>query len=185
MQLTMWFYLFIYCRKSDEELDAIALSAQALVLHLKQLNGLTKDGVIEPVDNLQIALLLALFVSDHFGGCDRSGIVERTRKTVSGSNYRKPFVCTCSTGNSDSANTSQKQILDAVEDIVLSDLCEKSLRSIKSKRNSVVVPIGSVQFGVCRHRAVLLKVIVSLYLCFYTSMFQSTCLCLHILVLII
>ncbi|KAL5785640.1 hypothetical protein ACOSQ2_008032 [Xanthoceras sorbifolium] len=147
-------------RKCDEALDAIALSAQAMILHLKKLNGLSKDGDTKAADNLQIASLLALFVSDHFGGSDRSAIVERTRKNVSGSNYRKPFVCTCSTGNSESISTSSKQILDTAEDIVVTDLCEKSLRSIKAKQNSVIVPIGTLQFGVCRHRALLMK-----YLC--------------------
>ncbi|KAK2647110.1 hypothetical protein Ddye_022305 [Dipteronia dyeriana] len=147
-------------RKYDEELDAITLSAKALVLHLKQSNGLTKDGDTQLVDNLQIAWLLALFVSDHFGGSDRSTIVEKTRKNMSGLNYGKPFVCTCSTGNGESVSTSSKQILDTAEDIVFTDLCEKSLRSIKAKRNSIIVPIGSLQFGVCRHRALLMK-----YLC--------------------
>ncbi|GAV57544.1 Pkinase domain-containing protein/LRR_4 domain-containing protein/LRR_7 domain-containing protein/EDR1 domain-containing protein [Cephalotus follicularis] len=145
-------------RESDEELDAIALSAQALVFHLKRLNGLTKVTDPVAIDNLQIGSLLALFVSDHFGGSDKSAIVERTRRAVSGSNYGKPFVCTCSTGNSD--NTSTKQFLDTVEDIVFSDLCEKSLRSVKTRRNSIIVPIGTLQFGVCRHRALLMK-----YLC--------------------
>ncbi|XVF38298.1 hypothetical protein REPUB_Repub20aG0088700 [Reevesia pubescens] len=146
-------------RERDEELDAIALSSQALVFHLKHLNGLSKYKERVPVDNLQIASLLALFVSDHFGGSDKSGIVERTRKAVSGSNYKKPFICTCSTGNGDSASTCNKT-LDTVEDIVFSELCERSLRSIKSRRNSIVVPIGTLQFGVCRHRALLMK-----YLC--------------------
>ncbi|OMO54688.1 hypothetical protein CCACVL1_27662 [Corchorus capsularis] len=146
-------------RERDEELDAITLSAQALVFHLKHLNGLAEDRDWVPVDNLQIASLLALFVSDHFGGSDRSGIVERTRKAVSGSNYKKPFICTCSTGNGDNASAANKT-LDTVEDIVFSDLCERSLRSIKSRRNSIVVPIGTLQFGVCRHRALLMK-----YLC--------------------
>ncbi|OMO85566.1 hypothetical protein COLO4_21575 [Corchorus olitorius] len=146
-------------RERDEELDAITLSAQALVFHLKHLNGLAEDREWVPVDNLQIASLLALFVSDHFGGSDRSGIVERTRKAVSGSNYKKPFICTCSTGNGDNASAANKTS-DTVEDIVFSDLCERSLRSIKSRRNSIVVPIGTLQFGVCRHRALLMK-----YLC--------------------
>ncbi|XWS53909.1 hypothetical protein CRYUN_Cryun10bG0040900 [Craigia yunnanensis] len=146
-------------REKDEELDAIALSAQALVFHLKHFNGLAKDKEQVPVDNFQIASLLALFVSDHFGGSDRSGIVERTRKAVSSSNYKKPFICTCSAGNSDSASASSKT-LDTVEDIVFSELCERSLQSIKSRRNSIVVPIGTLQFGVCRHRALLMK-----YLC--------------------
>ncbi|CAH1426306.1 unnamed protein product [Lactuca virosa] len=39
-------------------------------------------------------------------------------------------------------------------------LCEKSLQLIKARRNSIVVPIGTLQFGVCRHRSLLMK-----YLC--------------------
>ncbi|XP_057957170.1 uncharacterized protein LOC131150463 [Malania oleifera] len=147
-------------RQNDEELDAIALSAQALVLRLKKLNGLTKEREQVAVDDLQIVSLLALFVSDHFGGSDRSAIVERTRKAVSGSNYQKPFVCTCPTGNSKKNRSSTRLNMDTAEDIVLRDLCESSLRSIKSRRNSIVVPIGTLHFGVCRHRALLMK-----YLC--------------------
>ncbi|KAK2980657.1 hypothetical protein RJ640_011465 [Escallonia rubra] len=146
-------------RETDEELDALALCAQALVLRFKQINGSNK-GRGQVVDNLQISSLLALFVSDHFGGSDRTATIERTRKAVSGSNYRKPFVCTCATGNSDSMRKSTKQNFDTVEDVVFLDLCEKSLQSIKARRNSSIVPIGTLQFGVCRHRALLLK-----YLC--------------------
>lgn len=147
-------------RERDEKLDAIVLSAQAMVFRLKKSMQKTNDREQITVDHLQIASLLALFVSDHFGGSDRTAIIERTRKAVSGSNYRKPFVCTCSTGNSDNINTSTKQILDSTEDIVFIDLSERSLHSIKARRNSIVVPIGTLQFGVCRHRALLFK-----YLC--------------------
>ncbi|KAF2284293.1 hypothetical protein GH714_020277 [Hevea brasiliensis] len=146
-------------REKDEKLDATVLSAQALVCRLKRLNGFVKERNKVAVDNLQIASLLALFVSDHFGGSDRSSTVERTRKAVSGSNYSKPFVCTCSTGNDDGINAS-KNILGTSEDIIFSDLCEKSLRSVKARRNSIIVPLGNLQFGICRHRALLMK-----YLC--------------------
>ncbi|KAL3582280.1 hypothetical protein D5086_016612 [Populus alba] len=146
--------------EKDEQLDAVALSAQALVLRFKRLNGSTKERNKVAVDNLQIASLLSLFVSDHFGGSDRSGALERTRKAVSGSNYRKPFVCTCPTGNNESISSAGKQALETVEDIIFSDLCERSLRSIKARRGSIVIPLGSLQFGVCRHRALLMK-----YLC--------------------
>ncbi|XP_061373943.1 uncharacterized protein LOC133316233 [Gastrolobium bilobum] len=147
-------------RKSDEELDAVTLSAQALVYNLKQLNGLNRRGNQAAVDNLQIASLLALFVSDHFGGSDRGAIVERTRKFVSGSNYNKPFVCTCSAGNSTSISASTEPVVNTIEDITLPKISEKSLGSIKKRRSSIIVPIGSVQYGVCRHRALLFK-----YLC--------------------
>ncbi|KAJ4832431.1 hypothetical protein Tsubulata_028487 [Turnera subulata] len=147
-------------REKDEELDAVALSAQALVVRLKSLSDFVMERNKAVLDNLHIASLLAIFVSDHFGGSDRSAAVERARKTVSGSNYRKPFVCTCTTGNNNSMDTSTKQCVSSVEDINLSDLCERSLHSIKSRRSSVVVPLGVLQFGVCRHRALLMK-----YLC--------------------
>ncbi|KAF2290171.1 hypothetical protein GH714_003837 [Hevea brasiliensis] len=106
-------------REKDEKLDATVLSAQALACCLKRFNGFVKERNQVVADNLQIASMLALFVSDHFGG-SRSSIVDRTRKAVSGSNYRKPFICTCSTGNDD-------------------------------------IPLGDLQFGVCRHRALLMK----------------------------
>ncbi|RDX60474.1 Mitogen-activated protein kinase kinase kinase 1 [Mucuna pruriens] len=146
-------------RKRDEELDAVMLAAQALVCSLKQLNGLNRHGK-DVVDNLLMASLLAFFVSDHFGGSDRGAIVERTRKSVSGSNYNKPFVCTCSAGSSTSVSASTEPVVNTIEDITLSKMCEKSLDSLKKRRNSIIVPIGSVQYGVCRHRALLFK-----YLC--------------------
>jgi hypothetical protein len=155
-------------------LDAVALSAQALVFRFKRSNGSTKERNKVAVDNLQIASLLALFVSDHFGGSDRSGAVERTRKAVSGSNYRKPFVCTCPTGNNESISLAGKQALETVEDIIFSDLCERSLRSIKARRGSIVIPLGSLQFGVCRHRALLMKVFLVMHL---FSIVPIECLC--------
>uniref|UniRef100_A0A5B6ZW31 Putative ras guanine nucleotide exchange factor L n=1 Tax=Davidia involucrata TaxID=16924 RepID=A0A5B6ZW31_DAVIN len=147
-------------RERDEELDAIALCAQSLVFHFKQINGSAREKGQVAIGNLQIASLLALFVSDHFGGSDKSAVIERTRKSVSGSNYRKPFVCTCPTGNSDNIRKFTKQSLDTAEDILFLDMCEKSLQSIKTRRNSIIIPIGMLQFGVCRHRALLMK-----YLC--------------------
>lgn len=151
-----------FFRRKDEELDAIALKSQALMFHFKQSSDTTKEREQFALDDLQIASLLALFVSDHFGGSDKSGFIVKTRKAVSGSNYRKPFVCTCPTGSIDSSTKPSKQSSDSVEDIVFLDLCEKSLHSAKARQKSVVVPIGTLQFGVCRHRALLMKVILSL-----------------------
>ncbi|XP_024009183.1 uncharacterized protein LOC18994444 isoform X2 [Eutrema salsugineum] len=144
-------------RANDEVLDAITLSARALVARLKKLNYLDADVDQVSTDNLQVASYLALFVSDHFGGSDRTAIVERTRKAVSGTNYQKPFICTCLTGNQHDLAALNKQVSPTAEDVILSDVCEKSLRSIKSKRNSIVVPLGKLQFGICRHRALLMK----------------------------
>ncbi|XP_009118659.3 uncharacterized protein LOC103843663 [Brassica rapa] len=136
-------------RSKDEVLDAITLSARALVARMKILNCPPADVDQVSINSLQVASYLALFVSDHFGGSDRTAIIERTRKVaLSGTNYQKPFVCTCVTGNQDNL---------AAQDVNFSDVCEKSLRSIKSKRNSVVVPLGKLQFGICRHRALLMK----------------------------
>lgn len=163
-------------RERDEELDAIVISAQALVSRLKQLNCLTKD--VGWVNESHVVSLLALFVSDHFGGSDKSAIIERTRKAVSGSNYQKPFVCTCSTGNINSVNTQTKPTAEYVEDIVFSDICDKSLRVIKARRNSIIVPLGTLHFGVCRHRALLMKVILLLHLCY-----ESVCVDPSVLVL--
>lgn len=131
------------------------------MLRVKQINHLTQERH-DVLDVVHIAQLLALFVSDHFGGSDRSAMVEKTRKAVSGSKYQKPFVCTCSTGNRDNLTVSTKLMVDNYEDILFTDICEKSLRAIKASRNSIIVPLGALQFGVCRHRAVLLKVILLL-----------------------
>ncbi|XP_023760324.1 uncharacterized protein LOC111908739 [Lactuca sativa] len=145
-------------REKDEELDAVTLCAQSLLYHLNQMYGSTKDEGDIYLGKLQVASLLALFVSDHFGGSDRSTMVDRARKSVSGSNYNKPFVCTCPTGNNNNIMKSTKQTVNSADDTAL--LCERSLQLIKARRNSIVVPIGTLQFGVCRHRSLLMK-----YLC--------------------
>ncbi|PWA39855.1 leucine-rich repeat protein kinase family protein [Artemisia annua] len=144
----------------DEELDAITHCAIALVSHLNQMNGLNKDGENILLDELQIAFLLAQFVSDHFGGCDKSLMVERAKKSAFGSTYNKPFVCTCPTGINKNNMISAKKSFSFSEDAVIPSMCEKYLQLVKARRNSVVVPIGSLQYGVCRHRALLMK-----YLC--------------------
>ncbi|XP_075473516.1 uncharacterized protein LOC142504554 isoform X1 [Primulina tabacum] len=146
-------------RGRDEELDSILLRARQLVYQFNQMKHSIDGhrGVV--IDNLQIASLLALFVSDHFGGSDKC-VVQTTRKAVSGSNCKKPFICTCATGMSEANNKTSRQGVESVDDIVFHDICEKSLRFIKERRDSTVIPIGDLQFGVCRHRALLLK-----YLC--------------------
>ncbi|KAL0285308.1 UNVERIFIED_CONTAM: Mitogen-activated protein kinase kinase kinase A [Sesamum angustifolium] len=116
-------------RERDEELDAILLRARAFLHQFKHFNKSINDHKDVTLDSLLMASLLALFVSDHFGGSDKSAVIQRTQKAVS-------------------------------EDVLFRDICEKSLQSTKERRNSVIVPIGGVQFGVCRHRALLMK-----YLC--------------------
>lgn len=141
-----------------------------MVLRLKQINHLTQERH-QILDDVYIAQLLALFVSDHFGGSDRSAMVEKTRRAVSGSKYQKPFVCTCSTGDRDNLTMSTKLTVDSYEDILFTDICEKSLRAIKASRNSIIVPLGALQFGVCRHRALLLKVNMLLITLAFPSLF--------------
>ncbi|CAN0887129.1 Serine/threonine-protein kinase STY13 [Linum grandiflorum] len=144
-------------RKRDEILDATVLSAQALV---SRTMFSAQDRSKAAADDLSTVLLLAMFVSDHFGGSDKSATVQRMRKAVSGSNYTKPFVCTCSTGNLDGISSSQTslQIPDSAGEINLADICDRSLSSIKARQNSVVIPLGNLKFGVCRHRSLLMKV---------------------------
>ncbi|PWA95893.1 Armadillo repeat-containing protein 3 and Serine/threonine-protein kinase CTR1 [Artemisia annua] len=55
---------------------------------------------------------------------------------------------------------SSKKSFTFSEDAVIPSMCEKYLQLVKARRNSVVVPVGSLQYGVCRHRALLMK-----YLC--------------------
>ncbi|KAH6821620.1 Leucine-rich repeat protein kinase family protein [Perilla frutescens var. hirtella] len=147
-------------RERDEELDAILLCARALVRRFRQMNSSINERRDLATEILQTASLLALFVSDHFGGSDKSAIVQRARKAASGANCGEPFVCTCATGISSDTNKANKQKADNVDETVFLDICEKSLHSIKERRNSIIVPIGGLQFGVCRHRALLMK-----YLC--------------------
>lgn len=164
------FYIFFF-RERDEDLDVIVLTAQVLVSSLKQSQSSSEEKEHFSLDNLQRASLLALFVSDCFGGSDRSNSILRMRKIMSGSNYEKPFVCTCATGNNFDNKENSREVHHTVERFNLYDLCEKSLRFIKETRNSNVVPIGTLRFGVCRHRAVLMKVIL---LSIYTSFFSLT-----------
>ncbi|XP_057771533.1 uncharacterized protein LOC130991373 [Salvia miltiorrhiza] len=147
-------------RERDEQLDAILMCAQALVCRFRHIKNSINEQRDLATDTLRTASLLALFVSDHFGGSDKSASVQRARKSASGVNFGKPFVCTCATGISVDANKANMQRVDNIEETVFLDICEKSLHSIKERRSSVIVPIGGLQFGVCRHRALLMK-----YLC--------------------
>ncbi|KAL9263808.1 putative serine/threonine-protein kinase [Drosera capensis] len=147
-------------RRKDEGLDALTLAAQTMVYNWKTLIG-SRQGVDDTADvNLQVASLLALFVSDRYGGSDKSSLIQRARKSVSGSNYSKPFVCTCLTGSGEYLMGYAKQNLDTIEDAAFPDICENSFRNMKARNNSCVIPIGALQFGLCRHRAILMK-----YLC--------------------
>nr|CAB3498247.1 unnamed protein product [Digitaria exilis] len=145
-------------REQDEELDAIAYSAQLLLSNLKRPSSSEMDE--DAGHDLLRASVLALFVSDCFGGCDRSASLERTRRAIVSLRKEQPFVCTCSTGNMCDNNEASKQTNTLSGHFDFTGLCNRSIHIIKEKRNSGIVPIGALQFGVCRHRAVLMK-----YLC--------------------
>nr|CAB3493273.1 unnamed protein product [Digitaria exilis] len=145
-------------REQDEELDAIAYSAQLLLSNLKRPSSFEMDE--DAGHDLLRASVLALFVSDCFGGCDRSASLGRTRRAIVSLRKEQPFVCTCSAGNMCDNNEASKQTNTLSGHFDFTGLCNRSIHIIKEKRNSGIVPIGALQFGVCRHRAVLMK-----YLC--------------------
>nr|AFN19672.1 serine/threonine receptor-like cytoplasmic kinase [Bambusa balcooa] len=145
-------------REQDEELDAIASSAQLLLSSLKRPSFSETDE--DAGHDLLRASMLALFVSDCFGGCDRSASLRRTRRAIVTLRKEQPFICTCSAGSICDSNEASKQIDTLSGHFDFTRLCDKSIHIIKERRNSGIVPIGALQFGVCRHRAVLMK-----YLC--------------------
>ncbi|EPS63806.1 hypothetical protein M569_10977, partial [Genlisea aurea] len=147
-------------RELDENLDAALICARTLLSRFKKMNSDSRKHREEPLDVLQIAYLLAFYISDHFGGRDRSMIIERTRISAAGSVDMKPFNCTCTTGIITDTSKANKLSSEHEDGVCIPDLCEKSLQSVKRRRKSVIVPIGDVKFGICRHRAVLMK-----YLC--------------------
>ncbi|CAN6286861.1 unnamed protein product [Urochloa humidicola] len=145
-------------REQDEELDSIASSAQLLLSNLKRPNSFEMDE--DAGHDLLRASVLALFVSDCFGGCDRSASLGRTRRAIVSLRKEQPFVCTCSAGNMWDNSEASKQTNTLSGHFDFTGLCNRSIHIIKERRNSGIVPIGALQFGVCRHRAVLMK-----YLC--------------------
>ncbi|KAH9298102.1 hypothetical protein KI387_029784, partial [Taxus chinensis] len=146
-------------REKDEELDAIALSAQQLVSGWKKIGqGNDENGF--RIDDYQRGSLLALFVSNCFGGSDKSLDISTMRRTVAGANVETPFVCSCSFDSNSNAISLSDQAFKSVTVPGMDFLCEQSVRIIKEQHNSNVVPIGAIQYGVCRHRAILMK-----YLC--------------------
>lgn len=143
-------------RYRDEELDTIVSSAQRLLSGYRR--TCSQENTDFEIDNLKRASILALFVSDCFGGSDRSISVKKLRRGMVGSKKQQPFICTCLSINE--RDNGEKQALGMETNFNFNDLCDSYLRLIKVARNSNVVPIGTVRFGVCRHRAVLMK-----YLC--------------------
>ncbi|GLJ44197.1 hypothetical protein SUGI_0922540 [Cryptomeria japonica] len=146
-------------RERDEELDAIVLSAQQVISGWKRF-GEGSDEYKSRINDYQRASLLVLFVSNCFGGSDKSMNISTMRRAVAGANVEMPFVCSCSLDSNSNLIRLPDQAFrnDTVPRIEF--LCEQSVRTIKEQRNSNVVPIGAIQYGVCRHRAILMK-----YLC--------------------
>ncbi|KAG0621501.1 hypothetical protein M758_3G025100 [Ceratodon purpureus] len=154
-------------RKRDEDLHDIALSAEQLLGRLG--STLPKSGEKEikrsvTMDTFQRITMLALFVSDCFGGSDKTQNVRNMRRSAFGGTAGSPFVCSCSSslssGNSNAFadNGSGLPPGTALPSVHL--LCEAAVKHMKAQRGSNVLPLGSLRFGVCRHRAILLK-----YLC--------------------
>ncbi|KAG0458383.1 hypothetical protein HPP92_023540 [Vanilla planifolia] len=141
-------------RGKDEELDAIALSAHLFLSRFQRSNLSSMEEVF---DDFLRASILALYVSDCFGGSDRSTSVLRSRRSVVGSTKLQPFICTCSAG---CTNDSQVSSQSYISELNLNKLCDSSMQAIKETNSSNIVPLGNLRFGVCRHRAVLMK-----YLC--------------------
>lgn len=102
---------------------------------------------------------LALFVSDCFGGSDKTQNISTMRRAALGGTAGMPFVCSCS--SSGNGNPVGKLTDKSMAGAVLPNvhmLCEGAVRFLKAQRESNVLPIGSLPYGVCRHRAILLKV---------------------------
>eukprot|EP00249_Psilotum_nudum_P023338 c28834_g1_i1 orf=729-4661(+) len=149
-------------RMRDEELDAIVLLAQQFISSI-ELAGLALDESRNyQLSTFQKAAILALFVSDCFGGSDRTLNVINTRRAVLGGTSGAPFLCSCSS-SSDSMRISTLSVSSTGFPgcaPTLDTLCKGAIRNLKMQRGSNVVLLGSLPYGICRHRAILFK-----YLC--------------------
>lgn len=153
------------CRERDEDLDEIALSAQQLIGRLGSplpKNGEQQIQQMMTMDTFQRITMLALFVSDCFGGSDKTQNVTNMRRAALGGTAGAPFVCSCSSSlSAESSNGFIDNGLGWSAGTALPSvhsLCEAAVKSLKAQRRSNVIPLGSLRFGVCRHRAILLKV---------------------------
>ncbi|GBG63012.1 hypothetical protein CBR_g34713 [Chara braunii] len=134
-----------------------------------------KESVSAELVRLHVTIL-AQFVSDWFGGSDKAQLVMSMRTAMLGGSRvpgSKDCACVCS-------ELGQGWGARAVCGNVLSDrqtrltygleagiqlpsvqlLCGESVRVLKAQRQSNIVPIGALKYGICRHRAIMLK-----YLC--------------------
>ncbi|KAH7281677.1 hypothetical protein KP509_36G058100 [Ceratopteris richardii] len=146
-------------RDRDEELDVIALSAQSLLTKLELGGENGRNGESSGLSSFQKAMMLSLFVSDCFGGSDKTLNVTNARRAALGGYTDVPFLCSCSsTIVSSISNSDNNYIQNTVP--TMHQLCEDSVRLLKAQRQSNVLPLGLLPYGVCRHRAILFK-----YLC--------------------
>lgn len=158
------------CRERDEDLDEIALSAQQLLGRLG--SPLLKNGDEQikqnvTMDTFQRITMLALFVSDCFGGSDKTQNVTNMRRAALGGTAGAPFVCSCSSSlSAESSNGFVDNGIGSSPGAALPSvhlLCEAAVKYMKAQRGSNVLPLGSLRFGVCRHRSILLKVCMRLH----------------------
>ena len=145
-------------REHDEDLDVIALSAQNFLARL-DLAGHHGEGGHSGLTEYQKAVMLSLFVSDCFGGSDKTLNVSHARRGVLGGRPGIPFLCSCSNGALHRSRSGQS--INRIENNIPSVhmLCEASVKLLKIQRQSNVIPLGLLPYGVCRHRAILFKVL--------------------------
>lgn len=146
-------------RDRDEELDVIACSAQNFLTKLELAGEDARKAECFSLSLYQKSMMLALFVSDCFGGSDKTLNVTHARRAALGGCGDVPFLCSCSSTivsrPSETKNNTFQGIVPTVH-----QLCETSVSLLKAQRQSNVVPLGLLPYGVCRHRAILFK-----YLC--------------------
>jgi hypothetical protein len=84
------------------------------------------------------------------------------RRTNFGGTAGTPFVCSCSSslsaGSSNGFADNGLGLSPGAAPPSVHLLCELAVKYMKEQRRSNVLPLGSLRFGVCRHRAILLKV---------------------------
>jgi hypothetical protein len=137
-------------------LDAIALSAQTFLARLDLAGHHGSEH--SALNEYQKAVMLSLFVSDCFGGSDKTLNVPHARRGVLGGRLGTPFLCSCSVSGLQRSESGQS--INKIENNIPSVhmLCEASVKLLKMERQSNVIPLGHLPYGVCRHRAILFKV---------------------------
>ncbi|MCO5612595.1 hypothetical protein L7F22_066863 [Adiantum nelumboides] len=144
-------------RDRDEELDVIAFAAHKFLSKLELAGEEASQTHSFGLSVLQKAMMLSLYVSDCFGGSDKTFNVTNARRAAIGGCRDVPFLCSCSSTLGSSSNESNNDSIQGTVPTV-HQLCETSARLLRAQRQSNVVPLGLLPYGVCRHRAILFKV---------------------------